>query len=118
MAVLGYLAKLKRGLGLAFGAHFVHDFSINLPYFILYQWKTFQHHTFFPSQDIKQNVFLSSYYAVDDVINYSNGWHGEKEGKTELQKFEYVENEQNLLDEIKNIFHCFFRAIIWLKIKI
>ena len=36
----------------------------------------------------------------------------------ELQKFEYVENEQNLLDEIKNIFHCFFRAIIWLKIKI
>ena len=25
----------------------------------------------------------------------------------ELQKFEYVENEQNLLDEIKNIFHCF-----------
>ena len=27
MAVLGYLAKLKRGLGLAFGAHFLHDFS-------------------------------------------------------------------------------------------
>ena len=28
MAVLGYLAKLKRDLGLAFGAHFQHDFSI------------------------------------------------------------------------------------------
>ena len=28
MAVLGYLVKLKRGLGLAFGAHFLHDFSI------------------------------------------------------------------------------------------
>ena len=28
MAVLGYLAKLKRGLGLAaFGAHFMHAFS-------------------------------------------------------------------------------------------
>ena len=27
MAVLGYLPKLKRGLGLAFGAHFLHDFS-------------------------------------------------------------------------------------------
>ena len=30
MAVLGYLAKLKRGLGLAFGAHFLHDFSIKM----------------------------------------------------------------------------------------
>ena len=28
MAVLGYLAKLKRGLGLAFGTHFLYDFSI------------------------------------------------------------------------------------------
>ena len=27
MAVLGYLAKLKRGLELAFGAHFLHDLS-------------------------------------------------------------------------------------------
>ena len=27
MAVLGYLAKLKRGLGLASGAHFLHDLS-------------------------------------------------------------------------------------------
>ena len=26
MVVLGYLAKLKRGLELAFGAHFLHDF--------------------------------------------------------------------------------------------
>ena len=24
--VLAYIAKLKRGLGLAFGAHFLHDF--------------------------------------------------------------------------------------------
>ena len=28
MAVLDYLAKLKRSLGLAFCAHFLHDFSI------------------------------------------------------------------------------------------
>ena len=32
---------------------------------------------------------------------------GEKEGKTEIQKSEYLENEKNLLDEIKNIFHSF-----------
>ena len=28
MAVLGYLPKWKRVLGLAFGAHFLYDFSI------------------------------------------------------------------------------------------
>ena len=62
MAVLGYLAKLKRGLRLAFGAHFLHDFfHKNVPYLILYQWTKYQCHTFFPSQDIKQNVSLRSY---------------------------------------------------------
>ena len=30
MAVLDYLAKLKRDLGLAFGANFLHDFSIKM----------------------------------------------------------------------------------------
>ena len=44
MPGLGYLPKLKRGLGLAFGAHFV-------PFLILYLWKNFQCRTFFPSQD-------------------------------------------------------------------
>ena len=28
----------------------------------------------------------------------------EKEGKTEIQKSEYLENEKSFLDEIKNIF--------------
>ena len=63
MVVLGYLPKLKRGLGLAFDAHFLHDFSVicSLLILILYQWTMFLSHTFFPFQDIKQNV-LSSYY--------------------------------------------------------
>ena len=30
MAVLGYLLKLKRNLGLDFGAHFLHEFSIKM----------------------------------------------------------------------------------------
>ena len=30
MAVLGYLQKLKRGLGPAFGAHFLHDLSTKM----------------------------------------------------------------------------------------
>ena len=32
---------------------------------------------------------------------------GKKEGKTKIQKFEYLENEKSFLVEIKNIFHIF-----------
>ena len=39
----------------------------------------------------------------------------EKEGKTGIQKFEYLANEKNFLDEIKSILHNYLRAIIWLK---
>ena len=31
----------------------------------------------------------------------------EKKGKTEIQKFEYLENEKSFLVEIKNLFHIF-----------
>ena len=50
--------------------------------------------------------------SVHDIIDYSNsicpfesGKYG-KEGK-KLQKYEYLENEKSLLDEIKNIFLSF-----------
>ena len=36
-----------------------------------------------------------------------------KAGKQKTQKFEYLENEKSFLDEIKNIFRSFCRAIIW-----
>ena len=55
MAILGYLPKLKRGLELAFGALFLRVF------FLIQMFFKFQCHIFFPSQDIKQNVLLSSY---------------------------------------------------------
>ena len=41
----------------------------------------------------------------------------EKWGEDENKKKEYLENEKSFLDEIKNIFHRFWRAIIWWKIK-
>ena len=47
----------------------------------------------------------------------SNGWQ-EEEGKVETQKFEYLENRKSFLDEKKNMFHIFWRAIIWWRIKI
>ena len=38
-----------------------------------------------------------------------------KEGRTEIQKFEYSENEKDILDEIKSILYSFPRAKIWWK---
>ena len=49
----GLFSKIKRGLGLAFGAYLMHDFPLNCS-LIHYQWTKCQCHTFLPSQD-KQN---------------------------------------------------------------
>ena len=38
-------------------------------------------------------------------------------GREKIQKFKYLENEKSFLDEIKNIFNSFWRAIIWWKNK-
>ena len=58
---------------------------------------------------------------MDDAINFKIClWttskamaNREKEVKTESQIFEYLKNEKSFLAEIKNIFHSFWRAIIW-----
>ena len=49
---------------------------------------------------------------MHDIINYStficpfeSGKCGKKEEK--IQKFEYLENKNSFLDELKNIFHSF-----------
>ena len=40
------------------------------------------------------------------------------ERKSEIQKFEYLENKKSFLDEIKSIFYNYLRAIIcWKKKK-
>ena len=50
-----------------------------------------------------------------DEIPFESGNCGDEGEK--LQKFEYLENEKSFLDEIKNIFHSFWRPIIWSKNK-
>ena len=37
---------------------------------MLYHWTKFQCHTLFFSQDIKQNVLLSSYLDNYDIVNF------------------------------------------------
>ena len=41
------------------------------------------------------------------IILQNSGRQVEKEGRTEIQKIEYLENEKSFLDEIKNILHSF-----------
>ena len=38
-----------------------------------------------------------------------------KKGKTEIQRFEYLENKKRFLDQINSIFCKYLRAIIWWK---
>ena len=65
----GLFTKIKKGSGISFWRTFSACFSHrNAPYLMLYQLTKFQCHIFFPSQEIKQNLLLSSY--LDDVINF------------------------------------------------
>ena len=41
------------------------------------------------------------------MVLQSNSLLGEKEGRTEKQKFEYLNNEKSFLDEIKAFFIVF-----------
>ena len=57
-----------------------------------------------------------------DIINYCTSicpFESGKSGKEEekRQKFGYLENEKSFLDEIKSIFHSFWRAFVWCKNK-
>ena len=61
MALLGYLPKLKRDLDKILVKIFSMIFGKNVSYSIIYHLTKFQCHTFFPSQDIKQNMLLSSF---------------------------------------------------------
>ena len=59
---------------------------------------------------------------MHDIINYSTSicpFESRKSGREEekIPKFEYLENKKSFWNEIKNIFHSFWRAIIWWKNK-
>ena len=105
MAVLSYLPKLKRSLGLVLGAYFLHDFSMKmfLIWYSIYGQK-FQCHTFLPSQDIKQNMLLCSYL--------DNWW---KIGPSPSKKNCVICFIENPLKMMKNIFYFILKALFILK---
>ena len=84
----GLFSKIKKGSGASISCTLSEGFFCkNVSYLILYQWSKFQCHTFFLSQDIKQNMLLSSYldnwwprklYYFSWINLWSNGWQGKK----------------------------------------
>ena len=62
LSYFGLFTKIKKDSGTSFWCMFSQwFFDKNAPYLILYQWTKFQCHTFSPSQDMEQNVLLTSY---------------------------------------------------------
>ena len=47
----------------------------------------------------------------------ADGKKGREEGRMGIQKFEYPENKNSFLDEIKSIFYNYLRSVIWWKNK-
>ena len=121
----GLFTKIKKGsvtcFWFTFSAWFYHK---SIPYLILYHCPKFQSHTFFPSQDIKQNVLLSSYlnswWCHKDLSSIKlsrNRWQGER-GEGENTKIWISRERKELFRWNKEHFHRFWRAIIWWKINI
>ena len=63
---------------------------------------------------MQTNLWLHQFINYSTSICRFESGKFENEGK-ELQKFKYLENEKSFLDEIKNIFHSFWRAAVWWK---
>ena len=119
--------KIKRGLGLAFGAHFLLIFPQKCSLFNIVSMAKVLMSYLLSFSRYQTKCVISSYlnswrghklWDLSSIKLSSNGWQGEKEGRVKIQKFEYLQNEKSFFDEIKNIFHSFCRAIMWWKIKI
>ena len=120
---MGKVVKNKRGLELGTNLSLGHETSS----------EKFLYHYILSDQvwwcNVKQ--FLS--YSKNYICKFMqvNSWQHklfyfhltfwiwkEWKGREKTQKFKYFENEKSFLNEIKNIFHSFVRAIIWWKNKI
>ena len=84
MTALGYLSKLKRGLGLAFGAHFLHDFSKKCLLFNTLSMDKLSMSYLFHFSRHQQNVSLSSYLDNYDIITMTVREKREKHRNTKI----------------------------------
>ena len=78
----GLFTKIKKGPRINFWCTIsAWVFHTNAPYLMLYQLTKFQRRIFL--QDIKRNVLLSSYYTIDDVINFKIYFRSSSKNMTE-----------------------------------
>ena len=118
---MGYLSKLKRGLGLAFGAHFLHGFFMQI-YNSLSSDKVPMSYLFYFSRYQTKYVIkflfrqLMTSLTLRFIFNHPlEQWPRGEWEVVRNTKFEYLENKKSFLDEIKSIFQNYLRVIIWWK---
>ena len=119
-AVLGYLPKLLRGLGQAFATHFLYNFSIKM-FFIWYSiyWQGSIVIPFFLPKNQTKHVIeflfrqLMTSWTLRFIIYHPlKQWStGRKRGTDRNTKIWISREQKELLNEIKSIFHSFWRAI-------
>ena len=113
---LDYLPK--KVFGISFWYTFsAWDFHVNAPYFMRYQLIKFQRHIFLRYQTKCAMKFWSRWFIFNHPLKIE--WVRCNEGKSQIQKIEYLKNKKDFLHEVKSIFYNCFRAIIcWIKRKL
>ena len=112
-------------MGLAFGAHLQHNFSIKM----VFIWNSnviLNVISFFFLKIWNKMCYWVLIQTIDNIMNFkiylrssskAMANRQKKMGRTEIQKIEYLEKKESFVDEIKSSFHSFWRAIIWWKNK-
>ena len=101
---MGYLAKLKRSLGIAFRAHFLHDVSIKCSLFntLAMDKVSMSHLTSFSRYQTKRVIKFLFRHLINFKVFLRSAFKamtGKKIiGEDENIKFEYLENEKGFLD--------------------
>ena len=126
----GLFYKIKKRSRINFWSTFsACFFHTNATYLIIYQLTKFQRHIFFAGYQIKCVIKflirqLMTSYTLRIIFSHPQRNDRERgageghKGKSEIRKFECLENEKYLLDQVKCIFHNYLSAIIcWIKEK-
>ena len=110
------ILKNKRGLELVTVALRLPNKFRKIPLLVIYYQTKFDDIIWSGFWVIPKTTSANFCKTIHDIINYSTSncpfesGNSGKEGK-KSQKFEYLKNEKSFLDEIKNIFHSFWRVI-------
>ena len=128
-SLFGLLTKVKKESGNSLWCTFSAWFSNkNVPYLIYtlsmdkvslsYLFSFLRYQTKYVIKLLFRQLMMSQTLGFIFHQPLKKWLEGRKRGEDRNTKFEYLENEKNFLNEIKSIFHSFWRAIVWREIKI